>query len=300
MSAGIVDFACLDIFKILQEKYPKALWECLCDKDWYGLPDKMFESQNFDEELHVIIGEMFEIRKGHDVKYLRKNDERVSSKPKENRQVRRIENTKLEDGNVGGLLENRIFDDVLPELENLTLGRCFKLSYINNLSIEYCDDFLDSATSLLAQIRSQDIHPVKKRQNLLDAQVRIRVAKNRKMLLETIFTLYKANLIVLPDVLGKLQMTSADIRNWEFRNIKISQRWALYLKVIEQAQSIYSNKVPKFEKLLTHKKKTLEQLYLFAKGMLLQNVQVVGMTTTGAAKYRELVKMMQSKIGKIV
>lgn len=296
MVLGIVNFKCLSIFNSLVGLYPQALWSCFENKDWLGLTDKLFESQDFSEELNATLNQWFNIRPDPN----KKKNSQFQSK------LQQGEEMEMEDEEDAGaliLLESRILDDVLPEFERLNMSKNKRVDYVDGLSIDDCESFLRASESIIKEIRVMDVNPNKRKEYLLDTQTKIRVARNRKLLLERIFLLRKSERIELPDVEQLLRdceaLTNESEKKDLLENIDLKQRWALFFAVVDRAQTTASNRIPRIEMQLIHEQKKLQQCYLYAKGLLLQNAQVVGMTTTGAAKYRELVKMMQSKIGSL-
>lgn len=79
----------------------------------------------------------------------------------------------------------------------------------------------------------------------------------------------------------------------------LSERWAIYFYFLEEAKKILISEIEEVEGLLMAAQKEVQAINEVGEGILLRKAMIVGVTTTGAAKYNTLLRMMKSKIGKI-
>lgn len=77
----------------------------------------------------------------------------------------------------------------------------------------------------------------------------------------------------------------------------LSEKWALYFYVIDAVKKHLLTEIVKIEANIIDAQKNMEDVKNKGDGLILQAAMVVGMTTTGAAKYNTVLRMMESKIG---
>ncbi|XP_037052517.1 NFX1-type zinc finger-containing protein 1-like isoform X2 [Bradysia coprophila] len=76
----------------------------------------------------------------------------------------------------------------------------------------------------------------------------------------------------------------------------ISEKWAIYFYFIDKIKKYLLQEIIKIEAVIMDAQKKMDEVKNQGDGFILQQAQVVGMTTTGAAKYNTVLRMMQSKI----
>lgn len=79
--------------------------------------------------------------------------------------------------------------------------------------------------------------------------------------------------------------------------LSISEKWALYFYFIDEIKKHLLQEVIETEAFIMDAQKKMEEVKNQGDGFILQQAKVVGMTTTGAAKYNTVLRMMKSKIG---
>jgi len=114
--------------------------------------------------------------------------------------------------------------------------------------------------------------------------------------------MYLANngFIVWPDISAIVERLGPDSHVDEdyLDTLNMAERWALYFHVLKTFAPEICTQMDKLDVELLHERRALEKIYREGEGIVLRKAAVVGMTTTGASKYNDLLKEMNSKIRK--
>lgn len=94
---------------------------------------------------------------------------------------------------------------------------------------------------------------------------------------------------VTPDMLAE-----ANASLWR---LSLTEKWAIYFHIVDEIKKYLLQELVKIEASIMDAQKRMEEVKNQGDGFILQGAQVVGMTTTGAAKYNVVLRMMKSKIG---
>ncbi|CAL8088270.1 unnamed protein product [Orchesella dallaii] len=298
---GIVDFEKLSSWNQIQVDYPKALWNCFQDLKWFGIDKHQLTNEHMTEDLvQAKVRDWFRVRnfpKNHKIN--RTNQQGHASAPVQRVPVVEPENDELEDDedfDLDELLENRLLDDILLESETsvkTNLGRY--LSYLPNCSKRSCEKSI--------KIMHQEIQNAVKAMDARQAYS-YRASKgaalveleNRNKLLSEIFRLYAEQLLDLPDVTDLVNDIRSGTGAVHYNRLKMSERWALYFELVQRARISLAAKVADTERNLSNAQKELRNIIQHGDGLILKDCKVVGLTTTGAGKYNNLLRMMGSKI----
>lgn len=288
---GIVNLEWLSVFHDVRTVYPGNLWTYLGDFAWLGINDEELDLEYFLAKR--VVQAWFKVR-GHPK--AEPSAVKTQSKPavvfEEKKEEDEDENYDMEE-----LMENRVvdLDDILQEAEtNAKIDAMCRrrLDYLKSGSVEDCENSLNE---VYFQKPTKDM-TFKARQLLEEGnRERRRILRNRKDLLQEIFSLHKQDLLELPDVTDLLEQ----IKNGEainFKKLQMSQRWALYFATVQYFREKIATRIPEIEGELERARRRHRDWLQHGDGMLLKDAKVVGLTTTGAAKYNNLLKIIGSKI----
>lgn len=297
---GIIDFQYLCTWNKLQFEYPKTLWDHFQNFAWLGISDKDLNVFRFRED--AVVTSWFEVRNFPKAGPKRKNhgDGKLvglTTAGTANGKLMDGENSEEEDYDVDELQEMRILDDIFLEVE--TSGRVYgrHLIYLPSGSVTECERSLERTQEQLAALKDitggKNMNDIDKFRRI--QQDKANVLRNRVALLREIFRLYKEQLLDLPDV-SDLLINIRTNQFFAYERLSMSLRWALYFKMIEIARQSVAEHVANIEHKRAVAQKELREMIQHGDGKLLKGCKVVGLTTTGAAKYNNLLRMMESKI----
>ncbi len=197
------------------------------------------------------------------------------------------------------LMENRILDDIQMEADTAdkqkTGGEFLKEAYM--LSAAVCDHERWIVSSELASaINNQQQKKIIKQLESKELAI-----ENRKKVLLKIFQLYKDKRLILPDVkelLSKIEAENVADRPSEedLGKLSMATKWALYFAIVERWQGDLMKSVVVVEKDLSLARKELRDVIEWGDTYIARDCHVVGLTTTGAAKYNNLLRKIRSKI----
>ncbi|CAG7834108.1 unnamed protein product [Allacma fusca] len=118
--------------------------------------------------------------------------------------------------------------------------------------------------------------------------------ENQCKFLNEMFAAYEEERIELPEVTQDLLKRGHE-KDAPLRPT-MNEKWALYFYFVEQAKRMLITEVTRMEGIIIKAQEKLQQVMNSGNGKILQKAMVVGMTTTGAAKYNTLLRMMKSRI----
>lgn len=284
-----------------------AIWANLKTPAWFGISDNRFSHRNFHADDFV--RQMFQILDVPvgNVNHVAAASQHYESHPSTSAPQDPEETAPddEEDYDVDELLANRIInvDNVFAESDNADVHSGNKLLYLAGISI--CDfdteifnlketiKKLDEQSTMGPKTRRREI--VMERNNI---SYSLAIAENKRSFLEKLFTYYRVEQIWLPDVSKILeQIRKGDEMEEILKLLPQNARWTIYFEIVNRARVLAAERAFQGgEKLIALQKRQREN-QKFVDGVILRESKVVGMTTTGAAKYNDLLKMMRSKIG---
>jgi hypothetical protein len=270
-------------------EYPTELWKSMQSPSWFGFNESCFKSVNFEEEN--IIQRWFKIRE------VGRRTTKIVHPQKNPQEEDQADEDYEEDYDVDELLQDRLIDDIYAVAESKGPSNAGKLlTYINGLSIKDLDKKIKLSSTNLFRLQS-DPKAINRIENAAKLEEEKRLAINWKKYLERLFQYYNSGQIELPDVTQMLaEIRTSTAPELIIQRAAMSCRWALFIMLVERARNLCANEAADVQKEMTKCQKKLNEIKLFEDGYILQNSKIVGMTTTGAAKYNDLVKMMRSKI----
>jgi len=305
---GIIDFQRLTKWSEIRDLYPQQLWNCFQDVKWFHI-DRSFMGNVCltKEQVDKTIREIFHVRP---LAIMNKKINLPHWNSKHQQQPLVLQKVPVpekehnydddddddEDYDLDELLENRIVDDILLESETSKKAQTSQkiISYLPNCSIRQCENAIkeknkeiEKGQKYMSQSQAQE-YLAERREELIELL-------NRDKLLTEIFRLYTTNLIDLPDVSDLLQDIATE-QAVNYYQIPIGERWALYFEVVKRTRSFLASELAEIEKNLSIAQKEKRNIMQYGDGLILKGCKVVGLTTTGAAKYNNLLKMMESKI----
>jgi len=275
------------------------------EQEWFHLRQGLFSTSSF--EPTVVIEKLFGV-KVEAQKSVLETVKRNTTVPLQNIPLPPDD----EDYDLDELLSDRLVEDDGPSLDETELGipqvdvrGNWKIAYLDGYSVYTCrqaekraQDILDSFCNPVNKLTSNQ---QKQKFELLRQE--ILVAKNKRKFLQLVMDLQKKGLLQLPDVTDFLKLHSTKpiagriLSRMEVRCLSTPTKWSIYFAVAEKARAIAVNMKKELDKELESAYKTLEAIRRHGDGQILRKTKVVGMTTTGAAKNHDLLKMMKSKIG---
>lgn len=306
LTLGIVNFEKLLVWDQLSTEYSSAAWKCFQTPSWFGFSDDFFRSVHFDAE--GLIRSWFEIREVSqgDVRKViagpHKNQPfSNAAKNGENKVVEDEFNSEEddEDYDVDDLLQDRIMDDIFAEADSKQgqkLGAGVVLSYVAELSVHNLDKNIKYMQSDLTKAREDRTKNQNSAEIIIQLENALKILQNKRIFLDSLFNYYRAGRIELPNVDDLIAELKA-CRISEMILLPRKERWALYLAVVQRARVLSAERACEVGKELAKVQKKLREIQMMADSLVLQNAKVVGMTTTGAAKFNAHVQMMRSKIG---
>jgi len=281
--------------------YPKPLWNCFQDLKWFGIDKNSLGNKSLTEkQVDRRVREIFHVRNfpiNHKTNP-RQQPQQVT--PQKNAQVAEKDldedDFDDEDYDLDELLESRLMDEILLESGTSKNAQACQtyISYLPNCSIESCEETIKKIDQ---EIESAGKSMTKEQAlyHFAPQREQLKELLNRHKFLRVIFHLYKENLIELPDVSDLLEDIKAG-HTVHYYRVPMDERWALYFEVVKQVRIFLASELAEIEKNLSIAQKAKRDIMSYGDGLILKDCKVVGLTTTGAAKYNNLLKMMGSKI----
>ncbi len=162
------------------------------------------------------------------------------------------------------------------------------LSYLQGLSLnELSDCIRECEAEVRKGRRDYDLPPGRRTANTEHYEERRLVATYQRDFIDRVLGGVKNGTIIVPNV---------DPARPGRYQLNVTQTWGLYLALVEQAKRLTEHNAKNMEGRLLEAQKDLQSIYREGDGFILAATKVVGMTTTGASKNGDLLKMMRSKI----
>lgn len=324
---GIIDFHKLTIAGELVSKCPTGLRPTIFDSrqmpsqnrpvmyipqnivHWLGLNSSDFDRhRNFTPEqllrkwLINITSESSSAKIVRNAKYIsyKKNERKEEECENEEGNTKFVEEYDMDE-----LMNHRI--EICREIETVKKRDVRHIEYslsimsINNY-LSKVDRQLHTLKNDLYQMRNLKTQEEKQEYDFIQSELEWQYIcgneepflENKKYFLRFILKAYEEGRLELPQVneefLNRDNLTNTS---------SLSERWAIYFYFVEEAKKALLSEIKQAEEDLMTAQKEMKTINFVGEGKLLKKAMIVGLTTTGAAKYNTLLKMMQSHIGKI-
>lgn len=206
------------------------------------------------------------------------------------------------------LMEHRIIteDDDVEVKYKIENDNSLAKYHVENMSVLQSKYILKECEKAIEIFAIEDNDSLKlvyaKERNLANVREKQSLERKRMAILSEIFHCLNEKLVKIPDVANELEL-SRTIPIMDLKNIVdqtfpfVSQRYAAYLAVAKRAKQLMQEIIRELEREMIEKAKILSQLKRQHEVQILKNADVVGMTTTGAAKFNDLLIKMKSRIG---
>lgn len=250
--------------------------------DFLRLSNTEFEAQHFSADS--VVKRFFRIRAPINRKPVVVNEEEETPEVEmEDEELRSI------------LVAHRLEEEILEEDRKY---KAVRLQY--HLHPQMDEKFKSSENELFVKLedaeRKRDFKMVKSLQyDLYELGLQRNKFMNQCAFVGKFMQSYKDGRIDLPKITPEFLDQCSDKRFlWR---LSISEKWAIYLHIIDEAKRHLLNEIIKIEAVIIEAQKKVEEVKNQGDGIILREAQVVGMTTTGAAKYNTVLRMIKSKIG---
>ncbi len=193
------------------------------------------------------------------------------------------------------LVAHRLEEEILEEDRNYQAARVqYHLCHAYDAKFKSQEDGLYS--ELLDAERQRNNRDIKRlRGALYELGLQRTKFMNQCNFVKELVRNYLSGRIVLPIVTPEL-LAKANERASLWR-LSLSEKWSLYFYFIDEIKKYLLGEIIKIEAKIMDEQKVMEEVKNQGDGFILKRSKVVGMTTTGAAKYNTVLRMMQSKIG---
>ncbi len=295
----MVDFGSLLVWDKLEQEFPSGIWDYFKQPNWLGLTNNFFANPNFDPDR--LLATWFKLRETPE-KPAASQKPKGKLPPKKPEVRQEQEDSDEEDYDLDELMANRVLDDVYHfEAEKSGNGghSARKLPYLPQTSVRDCETAIRKCKEALDVCQSEGKGGRQVQMEVEKLCKEIRIEENRQRFFEKLFTAYKSGQLELPDV-GHLLVRGQATEHIIFATLTYASKWAVIFAVMERARVLTIEKAGTVDQLLVEAQKRLDSIRRVGDGKLLERTKVVGMTTTGAAKNRDLLQMMKSKIGKVL
>lgn len=194
------------------------------------------------------------------------------------------------------LVAHRMEEEILEEERTYKAQRLeYHFSYKQGEKFEYAEQQL--FTQLQAAQQQSDHKTARRLEGkLYELTLQRNKFMNQCTFMKEFLRSYHDGRINLPKVTPEL-LAKANERDavWQ---LPLSEKWAIYFHFIDGVKKYLLAEIIKIEAKIMESQKTMEEVKNQGDGIILRGAKVVGMTTTGAAKFNTVLRMMKSKIGK--
>ncbi|KAJ6649215.1 NFX1-type zinc finger-containing protein 1 [Pseudolycoriella hygida] len=187
------------------------------------------------------------------------------------------------------LFAQRMEEEILEEDRKYTAAR---LEY--HLSPHQEDIFQSRENTLYSQL--QEAQKAHDRQQirylegyLYELGLQRNKFRNQCNFIRELYQKHSDGLIVLPEITPSKEKASI----WR---LPVGEKWAIYFRYIDGIKKYLLSELIKIEEKIIEAQKEMDDVKNKGDGIILQQAKVVGMTTTGAAKYNSVLDIMKSKI----
>ena len=274
-----------DMISEVQKTIPEELWKIFYASkqgllNWLGLSNNFFEEAEFDPESRL--RKLFRISEGR----LFRTEETTENENDD-------KNSEDDDGELKAMLEAHRLDEEI-QMEDTSAKRVAA-------KVPHCalarSDFNAARQNLQQQYVAADKRKDKEKlseivQLLWYLQEEERVFENKAAFLKLLLVAYHECRVELPEVTAELLARSPDEEQ------SYSEKWAIYFRVVECLKNFVMQNIVVVEDAIIIAQEKFAEISNKGDGIILKKAMVVGLTTTGAAKYNTLLRMMKSRIGK--
>ncbi|KAG4074868.1 hypothetical protein HA402_009293 [Bradysia odoriphaga] len=288
----IIDLSSLSCSEELQTEVPSAILEKFQHLEWFGF-DGDFEKSK--------VRDFDRLRRWFNVQV---QVAAIKAAPPQaaKRLVEIDESDSDEDYNLDELQENRLIDDIYLEAERAenrapkNIGQ--KLRYLHTDAKRMCQQMAAQLRSQQVTLRESTKMPAVERSarmqavntQLQNVEHQLNVINRKESFIQLVLRSYKDKAILLPDVASK--DSSFGVTN----NLSTAQKWAIFFYCLERAKMLTAVSIKNVNDELFNAQKQLQEVFRYGDGQILKKVKIVGMTTTGAAKYNDLLRLARSRI----
>lgn len=208
------------------------------------------------------------------------------------------------------LMEHRFIaeddDDYLGVKMRLEKSNSIAKFHVENMSVLQSKYLLQEFEKTVKNNEIEHDDPINvvyaKERNVANVRENDSIERKRLAILSEIFDILNEKLVEIPNVTKEMESLSCfntmDPKDAVDRTLpSIAQRYSAYLVVANRAKQLMKEIVREVEKELIERAEIISQLKRQHEVQILKSAYVVGMTTTGAAKYNDLLVKMRSRIG---
>ncbi|XP_021953554.2 NFX1-type zinc finger-containing protein 1 [Folsomia candida] len=289
---GIVDFRGLAVWDLLRVEFPSYLWGLLESLEFFEFNDTLLSHANLD--ANALVNSWFG----------RNPNSKLAQKTQEvTLEVAEDDQFEKEDYDLAELMSTRMVDDyqrrefspsnkhghphVLTFLDNLSLIDCKKKRSKLEAELMTALGNIQLNTGTDQGVNDQMIQFIRMYQVL---------NQNRISLLENILPRLKDMKIDKETVHETFREMWGSQKPWRKIFPSVVSRWEAYLTVIERSKELLNKRRKELEPELIIAERKLAQIRKYGDSQILKHCKVVGMTTTGAAKYYDILQNLNSKI----
>ena len=285
----------------MKSKFPDHLWTALEDPYWFCIGDRSYIfKQNFFDS-YSILRDWFVIRrfpKPSNAAPLTRAQKIQLDPTNTTARKNAEEDTVEENFDLEELLSNRIDEsensyEHHDSIKNRTfdMGEIIDSLYLPLFSISSLMsriEFCEAAANLPENDPNYRYNPYY-----------VNTLKKRCDLLYDAMELESKRLVDWPDMKEIVKKLQDPKCTYDFvKSLKMAARWGLYFLVLKLAHKLTRTLVADVEMDLMKSNIEMKKINAWGDGLVLRDAAVVGVTTTGAAKYNELLKTMNSQICK--
>ena len=277
------------IISEIQKSLPEELWKIFYPSKWkllgwLGLNNNFFRDNDFDPESQL--RKLFRICRVR----LSKADVEMENGEKHE------DDEEDDNGELKALLEAHRLDEEIQMEGTAIIKKAAKIPYYS-LST---DDFVAKRRDLEHQfneaMKQNDVKKVNEINRLAWLlELEERSCGNKTAFLKELLDAYHEGRVDLPEVTPEL-LARGHEREPPLKP-SLNEKWAIYFHVVEWLKSFLMQNIVRVEDAIIKAQERFAEVNNKGDGIILKKAMVVGLTTTGAAKYNTLLRMMKSRIG---
>ena len=199
-----------------------------------------------------------------------------------------------EDYDIAELEENRIVDHDYAEVEALAV----KASNVScNLLLDgrrrELQQQLDVVEAKRQNAKNTDLVAIYAEQVAVEKQMNL--VRKKEDICRAVLSAYRNKTIETFAVAVYFGENSPEV---PMSMLSVAERWSVYFHALETAKKLTATEVKRAGDDVAAAQKRWQEVLRMGDGRIISRSLIVGMTTTGAAKYNDLLRMTQSRIGK--
>lgn len=302
---GLINFRKMLVGECLRYMLPAELWNCMNSEMWLGVSPGVFQNPRF--YLRTVLARCFTLKSSvlerfgvEEVDEQQVDGETQSKSSEEEGDEDTEENFEFD---LEELLEHRYTDgDFSNSNSNKHRAKHYKNIYFPLSSVDGCKQRINQNIDLVRDLKDkqQDMKLYKA------VKLLVREQENRISFLEAVFALYQKGELGLPDISHMISKFPVCLDNGQVYNNyqfhiqdihfhPLPVRWAFYFAILLVAKELVQRLLDELVgQQLTAK--GIDQRFI-QDGCILGCCDVIGMTTTGAAKMHDLLEIAKPEIG---